>query len=366
MTEFDVMAKDYIKLGFLDETINQKSITFNVYLESEGAEKSFLDIRTDRNVYRFNNFNVSEDVTQNTITFRPIVIGCYSYFKINSMMPITLEIIKNGTTTVAQQFVLAPGENKIEFDPQGIQKYIMKIEEGTNTGVQDANSIPSTDIVEEKTGSSSINPFDSPFGGGDSFGTFGLGSHSLSDNEQDLNSNSLFGDDFSSQGSAFSNIQKNNDADFNGFANSQSVVSEQPFVNEEDVKRKEQLQQSNARLEADISSIQNEINQLEKKNEQLVNNKKNLISHLEKLQAEYDKDYSSYEADIEEIKSKYTIDDEILKMYADKEVTPIEELIARSEKDIKEIEEQVRLFIEAQQRKTASIESELKIGKKND
>ena len=360
MTEFDVMPKDYIKLGFLDETINQKSITFNVYLESEGAEKSFLDIRTDKNVYRFNNFNVSEDVTQNTITFRPIVIGCYSYFKINSMMPITLEIIKNGTTTVAQQFVLAPGENKIEFDPQGIQKYIMKIEEGTNTGVQDANSISSTDIVEEKTGSSSINPF----GGDDSFETFGLGSHSLSKNEQDLNSNSLFGDDFSSQGSAFSNIQKNNDADFNGFANSQSVVSEQPFVNEEDVKRKEQLQQSNARLEADISSIQNEINQLEKKNEQLVNNKKNLISHLEKLQAEYDKDYSSYEADIEEIKRKYTIDDEILKMYADKEVTPIEELIARSEKDIKEIEEQVRLFIEALQRKTASIESELKIGKK--
>lgn len=364
MTEFDVMAKDYIKLGFLSEAINQKSIVFHVYLESEGAEKSFLDIRTDKNVYRFNNFNVSEDVTQNIITFRPIVIGCYSYFNINSMIPVTLEIIKNGTTTVAKQFVLAPGENKIEFNPQGIQKYIMKIEESVNTSVQDVSSISSVDMEREKTERPSINPFDSPFGGSDSLGTFGMGSHSLSENEQVVNPNSIFGDDFSSQGGAYSNVKKNNETNSNGFAISHSVVSEQSFVNDEDVQRKEQLQQSNARLETNISSIQNEINALEAKNKQLVNNKKNLISHLEKLQAEYDKDYVSYEADIEEIKSKYTIDDEILRMYADKDVTPIEELIERSEKDIKEIEEQTRLFIEAQQRKTASIESELKIGKK--
>lgn len=296
VTEFDVMAKDYIRLGFLNEVVSQKSVGFRIFLESEGNEKNFVDIRTDKNVYRFNNFNVSEDTIQNAITFRPIVIGCYLYFKINNFVPLTLDIIKNGTTTVAQQFILAPGENKIEFDPQGIQKYVMKIEESSNTNSQEGAQETSSSVEQKPIESSSAHPFES--------------------------------------------------------------------VNPEDEKRKEQMQQSNSGLEADISNIQRKISELEAKNEQLVNNKKNLISHLEKLQAEYDKDYAVYEADIEEIKSKYTIDDEILKMYADKEITPIEELIARSEKDIRELEEQTKIFIEAKQRKTADIENELKIGKK--
>lgn len=288
MTEFDVMPKDYIKLGFYNEVINQNSVEFSVFLESEGTEKNFLDVRENKNVYRFNNFNVSEDAAQNTITFRPIVIGCYSYFKIKGTLPLTVEIIKNGTTMVAKQFVLAPGENTIEFDPQGNQKYIMKIEENPVT-------------------SSPPLMFSTPV-------TF-----------------------------------------------STPAISNTP----EDAVRRDQLLQSNARLESDICSLQEEINALQAKNEQLVNNKKNLISHLETLQAEYDKDYASYESDIEEIKSKFAIDEEILKMYADKEVTPIEDLIARSENDIREIEEQTRIFIEAQQRRTAGIEKELRIGKKD-
>lgn len=290
MTEFDVMPKDYIKLGFYNEVINQNSVEFSVFLESEGTEKNFLDVRENKNVYRFNNFNVSEDATQNTITFRPIVIGCYSYFKIKGTLPLTVEIIKNGTTMVAKQFVLAPGENTIEFDPQGNQKYIMKIEENPNAGIPDPPVTSSPPLM-----------FSTP------------------------------------------------------------AISSTP----EDAVRRDQLLQSNARLESDIRSLQEEINALQAKNEQLVNNKKNLISHLETLQAEYDKDYASYESDIEEIKSKFAIDEEILKMYADKEVTPIEDLIARSENDIREIEEQTRIFIEAQQRRTAGIEKELRIGKKD-
>jgi hypothetical protein len=51
-------------------------------------------------------------------------------------------------------------------------------------------------------------------------------------------------------------------------------------------------------------------------------------------------------------------------MYADKEVVPVEELIERAKSDINQVEEQVRVFIDAQARKTAEIENELKIGKK--
>ena len=84
---------------------------------------------------------------------------------------------------------------------------------------------------------------------------------------------------------------------------------------------------------------------------------------MDKLQNEYDKDYSNYSSDVEEISSRYNIDAEILKLYADKDITPIEDLLKKAEDDIKQIEEQIKLFVEAQEKKTAEIEGELKIGK---
>ena len=148
---------------------------------------------------------------------------------------------------------------------------------------------------------------------------------------------------------------------YNGSLSNQSVVNEGRREDEEKIN---QLIDSNSRLESDISDLKIKIQELENKNLGLTENKKNLIKHMDKLQAEYDKDYQSYEADIEEIKSKYTIDDEILRMYADKDVSSIEELLKNAEADILQIEEQVRIFVEVQQRKTADIEAELKIGKK--
>ena len=300
MTEFDVMARDYIKLGFLNEVVNQNSVRFSVFLESEGIEKNFKDIRSEKNVYRFNNFNVSEDATQNTITFRPIVIGCYSYFKLETPVPLALDIIKNGTATIAKRFMLRAGEIKIEFDPQGTQKYIMKIEEHETEKTDNA-------ITRFESGTQQNNHFTA--------------------------------------------------------SNAATIPSVQTNYQETEGKR-DQLIQSNSCLENDIVSLQAEIRALEAKKEQLILNKKNLVSHLEKLQTEYEKDYSSYETDIRDIKGRFVIDEELLKMYADKEVTPIEELILKSENDIGEMEEQARIFIEAQQRKTSEIESELKIGKK--
>lgn len=251
VTEYDVMAKDNIRLCFLDEVVNQKNVAFRVFLESDGEEKSFLNIRTSANTYRFNNFNVIEDEASNAIVFCPIVVGCYTYFIINNSEPLTIEVVRKGALESDRQFVLEPGENKIELIPTGIKSYVMRLDENSTNS---------------------------------------------------------------------------------------------------------QLVQSNEELEAMIIDIQNKIDDIKAKNEQLTSDKAKLLDSLEKLQAEYDKDYTAYEADVEEIKSKFHIDEEILKMYAGKDVHSIEELMARSENDIKEIEQQLKIFIEAQQRKTDDIE----------
>lgn len=284
MAEFEVMAKDYIKLNFLKEVVTAGGVSFKVFLESDGIEKDFREIRSDKNVYRFNNFNVSEDMTQNMITFRPIVVGCYLYFKVITSVPLKLAIIKNGTTSVAKEFVLVSGENRIVFEPEGTKKYVMKLKhrnlENSNRAFVSAQS----------------------FGGDETVFSSG---------------NEGQGEQFSSQ-----------------------------------------------RVEEDIIRLEGEIEGLEGKRAQLAEKKTRLIAHLDKLQQEYKKDYAAYVADAEEIKGKYKIDEAVLRMYLVKEVTPIEELLARAEQDIKEMEDQMRIFIKAQQRKTDEIEQELKIGKK--
>jgi hypothetical protein len=247
------MAKDNIRLCFLDEVVNQKNVAFRVFLESDGDEKSFLNIRTNSNTYRFNNFNVIEDDFDNSIVFCPVVVGCYTYFIINNSEPVNIEVVRKGANEVDRKFVLGPGENKIELIPTGIKSYVMRLDENSTNS---------------------------------------------------------------------------------------------------------QLVQSNEELEKLIIDIQKKIDDIQAKNEQLTSDKAKLLERLEKLQAEYDKDYTAYEADVEEIKSKFQVDEEILKMYSGKDVYSIEELMARSEKDIKEIEQQLKIFIEAQQRKIDAIERE--------
>ena len=393
MAEFDILSKDYIKLYFLNEIINTKNVNMNVYLEIDGIEKNFLDVRTEgKTTYRFNNFNVSEDASGNCLTFRPIVIGCLAYFKISSNQPLRIDIVKNGTNSVAQTFDILPGESKIEFDPQGTSKYVMIVEQ---ISVIDATK-NQTQISrpEENTSSSTFgNSFGSDFGSDFTFGTMPTNEPKGNKREEPpvqqeniLNNNTPVASPFESEFSGFDVapipvVQAGENAT-NTYSNSvQTLISpqsmatpEQPAhsnfstVSSDEVRGRQNelndLQHSESRLNAEIADLNTKIAELNDKIQQLTDNKRHLVEHMDKLQAEYNKDYSNYEKDVEEIKSRYDIDEEILLMYADKEVGPIEELVERAKYDVSQVEEQVRIFIEAQARKTAEIENELKIGKK--
>lgn len=124
------------------------------------------------------------------------------------------------------------------------------------------------------------------------------------------------------------------------------------------------LQQDNDKTAQEVEKLEKQIAELESRSRQLSDSKSSLISHLESLQCEYDKDYSKFQADIDEIKGRYTIDQSIVEFYKDKDLVPIEDLLRQTDDLVQRCEEQIRLFVTAQQNKSDEIEKALKVGKK--
>lgn len=85
---------------------------------------------------------------------------------------------------------------------------------------------------------------------------------------------------------------------------------------------------------------------------------------LERIEAEYQKDYSALTDDIEEMKSRMKADAAVVEYYKDRDITPIETLFDEINAKLDEAEVQIRLFIEAKQRKTMEIESAIKSDKR--
>ena len=120
----------------------------------------------------------------------------------------------------------------------------------------------------------------------------------------------------------------------------------------------------NDRISEEINKINEDIIQIEEKKKQLTENRNHLQIHMENLKNEYEKDYSKFESDAEDIRARYLVDEELIRMYAGKEVKPIEELLVQAENLLENIEQQIKNFVTVQEKKTTEIEDELKIGKK--
>ena len=141
-----------------------------------------------------------------------------------------------------------------------------------------------------------------------------------------------------------------------------------PYVETEGIRERREnvqnLQQDNDRTAQEVEKLEKQIAELEGRSRQLSDSKSSLISHLEILQREYDKDYSKFQADMDEIKGRYTVDQSILEFYKDKDLVPIEDLLRQTDDFVQKVEEQIRLFVTAQQNKSDEIEKALKVGNK--
>lgn len=327
--QFELMAKDYIRLYFLNEVLHTKTTEFYLYIEIEDSETNFLDIKSGIGVYRFNNFNIAEDITSNCITFRPIIVGCYTYFRIDGNTPTIVEIVRNGSGNVSETFTLSEGESKLVLVPQGSKKYIVTV---SDENIKAEKKMRPTLKAEKE-----IRP--APKAEGlDSFS----GRHKVQeDTEEKVTSDS-------------------------GQCHTDQLHKEQLYKEQlhTEINSRHRAEIDNASLNKDIEELKEQIEALEQSNRLLEEKRQNLKDTLVKMKDEYDKNYAGYESELKELQSRYAVDKEILLMYSDSKVMPIEELLARAETAVTRVEEQVRLLIAAKQKKTAQIEDELQIGRK--
>lgn len=296
MSDFFVNKKDKIRLNFLKE-IFDKSVTLNLYLEVNGKEEGFQNIRkSDTGEYRFNNFTITENEEANNITFCHNVIGCLLYFVITTGKALSIDIIKKDSDVVEQTINILPGSCRVIFYPFQNKGYEVGIEnfDKLNTGLKQEESNISLPGFDSLTSLEGLN---------------------------------------------------------------ESVVE----VNNVEPDNVEGLSRQVESTRQEIEDINEQIEVLNKQLKQLENNRKNLKKHLEKLKAEYDKNYKEFEEEASTLAENYHIDAGLLKMYQDKEIVPAEDLIKKAGEDITELENQIRLFVAAQERKISDIENKIKV-----
>lgn len=417
--QFEWNSKDNVSFKLYKEVVESKNTQFLIWLEIDNKEVDLVDLRTDGTEYRLNNFIIKENSEKNTITFCPTIAGCPAYFRIKSNKPFRMSVTRKDGTP-GDESTFQPGETKIELNPAGMRMYKVNVEgkvlsdpENTTEVRQDAPSVQEETVPEFFGGAFSSTPqqtvtssdskpsevVENPIDDANIFvGGFNSESDSGLPHDSDLNSQQpsvnqqttgnasnntmpLFADMFPTVGTRQESTSAREPE-----AQSQPDVSKEqpiehekpssgsisgfsvPYIETEGIRERrdkiQNLQQDNDRTAQEVEKLEEQIAELENRSRQLSDSKSSLISHLEILQREYDKDYSKFQADIDEIKGRYTVDQSILEFYKDKDLVPTEDLLRQTDDLVQRVEEQIRLFVTAQQNKSDEIEKALKVGKK--
>ena len=410
--QFEWNSKDSISFGIYNEVVEQNKAEFFIWLESNNKEVNLTDIRTGNPEYRFNNFIIKEDNLNNTILICPNIAGCPAYFRIKSNDSFHMIIIRKDGT-IESDLVFRAGETKLELIPAGIRMYKVNVEgmlssdqENDSKSINESDSSQQEVVPEFFGGSYSSAPVQAPISPAsnvsevsdnpiDDANIFVGGFNSESDS---VSETPLFADMFPGTTPGTPNLDntntqaqqenvetqpigQNNESGFSPFNFHQDAPAENrtsesghvsgfsvPYVETEGIRerrdRVQNLQQDNDRTVQEVEELERRIAELQNRSRQLSDSKSSLISHLETLQHEYDKDYSKFQADIDEIKGRYTVDQSILEYYKDRDLVPIEDLLRQTNELVQKVEEQIRLFVTAQQNKSDEIEKALKVGKK--
>ena len=420
--QFEWNSKNSVSFELCKEVVESKNAQFLIWLEIDNKEVDLVDLRTDGTEYRLNNFIIKENSEKNTITFCPNIAGCPAYFRIKSNEPFRMSVTRKDGTPV-DEATFQPGETKIELSPAGMRMYkvnvegkVLSVPENTTEVRKDEPSIQEETVPEffdgsfsstpQQTSASSVSKLsgvvESPIDDANIFvGGFNSESDSgLSHNSDSNNTMPLFADMFPTAGTRQESLsarktesqpqsellkerpfEQNTGFGASPFNFNQGSSSEHenlssgsvsgfsvPYVETEGIRERrdkiQNLQQDNDRTAQEVEKLEKQIAELENRSRQLSDSKSSLISHFESLQREYDKDYSKFQADIDEIKGRYTVDQSILEFYKDKDLVPIEDLLRQTDDLVQRVEEQIRLFVTAQQNKSDEIEKALKVGKK--
>jgi len=372
-SDIQVFTKDSIKLNILQDVLGGM-IKLSLKLGDKPAEDYASSIHEDgKRVQVFGKFNISEDPAGEVLTIRPIMVDAPLTLLLSanaSFSGKSASVVRSKTKAVECEFEISSETKSIELVPQGRQNYLMKIA-GGRASMQASVSTPTEAISESRRiqpPASSLEPTSAPIIEPEPIQPQEISSNSIFDADSRLASNDGFqGFDldagFGLQDERFSSFDLGSDTVISASVTPQidNPVTEIEQRAESGVRQEEATNvHAEECSDPDLARIEQEISVIERQQGQLSRKKQSAIDHLEKIEAEYKKDYESLEAELEEVKSRMEADEAIIEHYKDQDVMPIETIFQEIRLKLEEAESQIRFFIEAKQKKTMEIESEIK------
>ena len=354
-SEIEVFVKDSLKINMLQELLSN-SVTLEFQLNNSPSQNYSTQIHQNgRRVQVFGKFNISEDPAGEFLTIRPVMIDATL-----KIIPIIssginhkkISVVRSTTKQVEREFDLTSDVTSIELVPVDKQKYLMKIVyNGIGpASVQGTQPERRVEPLVPLTTSSGFEqaPVEAVRESGDSrFDSFSFNPSTPVDSDPRFSS-------FESGRTVISNTSHAGEGDHAslGVFSQQAQSSPTPVA------------ANTPTVDSELSRVENEITIIEEKQGELAQKRKSAIDHLERIEAEYKKDYAALEAELADIQSRMEADESIIEFYKDRDITPVEVLLQEAKLKLEEAELQIKLFIEAKQKKTSDIEGEIKSNKK--
>lgn len=301
ISEMTVYCRDSLKMNVLREVLaGEMTLTFR--MDGERAEDYASSLhREDSRMRVYGKFNLSEDPTGQVLTVRPVAAQAGLRIDIacgTECAGKTLTLVRGATKTVEQTWDLG-GLQRIALLPSG-DGFTLRLTCRDISTAADSSAANPTTADSSETASSAANP-------------------TAADSSETPSTNA------SSAGT-----------DFRG------LISPEDDFWEADFPRAESTPTPAASVSPQEQPPQSE------------EEKRRVIA------AETEKDQTVSQAELEELAACVEADEEVLAYYRDKDIRPTEDLLRDIRERIAQAETQIRLLIEAKQRKTAAIEAEIK------
>lgn len=301
ISEMTVYCRDSLKMNVLREVLaGEMTLTFR--MDGERAEDYASSLhREDSRMRVYGKFNLSEDPTGQVLTVRPVAAQAGLRIDIacgTECAGKTLTLVRGATKTVEQTWDLG-GLQRIALLPSG-DGFTLRLTCRDISTTADSSAANPTTADSSETASSAANP-------------------TAADSSETPSTNAF------SAGT-----------DFRG------LISPEDDFWEADFPRAESTPTPPASVSPQEQPPQSE------------EEKRRVIA------AETEKDQTVSQAELEELAACVEADAEVLAYYRDKDIRPTEDLLRDIRERIAQAETQIRLLIEAKQRKTAAIEAEIK------
>ena len=131
-SEFMVKNRDSIKLNILSEVING-AITLTLHRGNDAADDYLTNIRKEGIItQRYKNFNIAEDINNNTITIRPMTVDRALQITIKEtgdQVRKNINLVRDNAKEAEAEFAVTVGSAVIELNPHDKRSHTMQVKD---------------------------------------------------------------------------------------------------------------------------------------------------------------------------------------------------------------------------------------------